>query len=80
MAIGLLNGLQNWSIYWALAAVFLFTTLLTEVMSNAATVAMLIPIAAKLVIGLGMPPMAGILRCSSAPARVFSARWGIRPT
>ena len=60
VAIGLLNGLQNWSIYWALAAVFLFTTLLTEVMSNAATVAMLIPIAAKLVIGLGMPPMAGI--------------------
>ena len=60
VARGLLNGLQNWSIYWALAAVFLFTTLLTEVMSNAATVAMLIPIAAKLVIGLGMPPMAGI--------------------
>ena len=60
VARGLLNGLQDWSIYWALAAVFLFTTLLTEVMSNAATVAMLIPIAAKLVIGLGMPPMAGI--------------------
>ena len=60
VARGLLNGLQNWSIYWALAAVFLFTTLLTEVMSNAATVAMLIPIAAKLVIGLDMPPMAGI--------------------
>ncbi|MEB3202417.1 MAG: SLC13 family permease [Synechococcus sp.] len=60
LATGLLNGLQHWSIYWALAAVFLFTTLLTEVMSNAASVAMLIPIAAKLAIGLGMPALAGI--------------------
>ncbi len=60
LAAGLLNGLQHWPTYWALAAVFLFTTLLTEVMSNAASVAMLIPIAAKLAIGLGMPALAGI--------------------
>ncbi len=60
LATGLLNGLQHWPTYWALAAVFLFTTLLTEVMSNAASVAMLIPIAAKLAIGLGMPALAGI--------------------
>ena len=44
----------------ALLAVFLFTTLLTEVMSNAATVAMLIPIAGQLALGLGEPPMAFI--------------------
>ncbi|WP_094556384.1 SLC13 family permease [Synechococcus sp. 1G10] len=60
MARSLLNGLQHWPIYWALAAVFLFTTLLTEVMSNAATVAMVIPIAAQVAVGLGMPPMAFI--------------------
>ncbi len=60
MARSLLIGLQHWPIYWALAGVFLFTTLLTEVMSNAATVAMVIPIAAKVAIGLGMPPMAFI--------------------
>jgi di/tricarboxylate transporter len=58
MAKGLLSGLDDWPIYWAVAAVFLFTTLLTEVMSNAATVAMLIPIAGKLAIGLGIAPMA----------------------
>ena len=58
MAKGLLSGLNDWPIYWAIAAVFLFTTLLTEVMSNAATVAMLIPIAGKLAIGLGIAPMA----------------------
>ena len=58
MAKGLLSGLNDWPIYWAIAAVFLFTTLLTEVMSNAATVAMVIPIAGKLAIGLGIAPMA----------------------
>ncbi len=58
MAKGLLSGLDDWPIYWAIAAVFLFTTLLTEVMSNAATVAMLIPIAGKLAIGLSIAPMA----------------------
>ena len=58
MAKGLLSGLNDWPIYCAIAAVFLFTTLLTEVMSNAATVAMLIPIAGKLAIGLGIAPMA----------------------
>ena len=58
LAKGLLSGLNDWPIYWAIAAVFLFTTLLTEVMSNAATVAMLIPIAGKLAIGLNIAPMA----------------------
>jgi di/tricarboxylate transporter len=47
-------------VYGALLVVFLFTTLLTEVMSNAATVAMLIPIAGQLAVGLGQPPMAFI--------------------
>ena len=60
LAQGLLLGLQNWPIYAALLVVFLFTTLLTEVMSNAATVAMLIPIAGQLAHGLDQPPMAFI--------------------
>ena len=46
--------------YGALLVVFLSTTLLTEVMSNAATVAMLIPIAGQLAVGLNLPPMAFI--------------------
>ncbi len=59
-AQGLLLGLQNWPVYAALLVVFLFTIVLTEVMSNAATVAMLIPIAGQLAQGLGQPPMAFI--------------------
>jgi di/tricarboxylate transporter len=59
-AKALLTGLHDWPVYAALLVVFLFTTLLTEVMSNAATVAMLIPIAGQLAVGLGQPPMAFI--------------------
>ena len=60
LAQGLLKTLGNWPIYGALLAVFLFTTLLTEVMSNAATVAMVIPIAGQLAVGLDQPPLAFI--------------------
>lgn len=60
LAKALLDGLQGWPVYAALLVVFLFTTLLTEVMSNAATVAMLIPIAGQLAQGLDQPPMAFI--------------------
>ena len=59
-AKALLLGLNNWPVYLALLVVFLFTTLLTEVMSNAATVAMLIPIAGQLAVGLDQPPLAFI--------------------
>jgi di/tricarboxylate transporter len=60
LAKSLLIGLHHWPVYAALLVVFLFTTLLTEVMSNAATVAMLIPIAGQLAQGLGQPPLAFI--------------------
>ncbi|MEY3463403.1 MAG: hypothetical protein RLZZ468_1181 [Cyanobacteriota bacterium] len=60
LAKGLLAGLHDWPVYLALLVVFLFTTLLTEVMSNAATVAMLIPIAGQLAVGLEQPPLAFI--------------------
>ena len=58
LAQALLLGLSNWPVYGAMVVVFLFTVALTEVMSNAATVAMLIPIAGQLAQGLGLPPMA----------------------
>ena len=60
LAGALLRTLEHWPVYAALLAVFLFTTLLTEVMSNAATVAMLIPVAGQLAQGLGQPPLAFI--------------------
>lgn len=54
----LIRTLNDWPAYLALLVVFLFTTLLTEVMSNAATVALLIPIAGQLAVGLDLPPLA----------------------
>jgi len=60
LAKALIGGLDDWPVYGALLVVFLFTTLLTEVMSNAATVALLIPVAGQLAVGLGQPPMAFI--------------------
>ncbi len=58
MAQNLLRALADWPVYGALLVVFLFTTLLTEVMSNAAAVALLIPVAGQLAVGLGQPPLA----------------------
>ncbi|MEB3354931.1 MAG: SLC13 family permease [Cyanobacteriota bacterium] len=58
LAQSLIRSLNGWSAYAALLLVFLFTTLLTEVMSNAATVALLIPVAGQLAVGLGLPPLA----------------------
>jgi di/tricarboxylate transporter len=60
LARALMQALAGWPVYAALLVVFLFTTLLTEVMSNAATVALLIPIAGQLAVGLGQPPLAFI--------------------
>lgn len=57
IAKAMLLLVKGWPVFWALVVVFLFTTLLTEVMSNAATVALLIPIAAQLAQGLGQEPM-----------------------
>ncbi len=80
IAKAMLLMVKGWPVFWALVVVFLFTTLLTEVMSNAATVAMVIPIAAQLAQGLGSSPWASSSRCSSAPARASSAPWATRPT
>ena len=60
LAKALIGGLDDWPVYGALLVVFLFTTLLTEVMSNAAAVALLIPVAGQLAAGLGQPPLAFI--------------------
>ncbi|HRD41141.1 MAG TPA: SLC13 family permease [Prochlorococcaceae cyanobacterium AMR_MDS_5431] len=56
----LIHTISSWPVYGCLALVFFGTTALTEVMSNAATVALLIPVAAQLAIGLNVVPMAFI--------------------
>ena len=53
--------LHAWPAYGALATIFLVTTLITSVMSNAASVALLIPVATQLAPSLGLPPQAMLL-------------------
>ena len=48
LAAGLSQGLEGWPTYGALMVVFIGTTLVTQVMSNAASVALLAPVAAQL--------------------------------
>ena len=53
--------MRTWPAYGALATIFLATTLITSVMSNAASVALLIPVATQLAPSLGLPPQAMLL-------------------
>ena len=47
--------LLNWPAYWALLVIFLATNLVTSVMSNAASVALLVPVATSS-LPLNLPP------------------------
>ena len=58
MAQGLQQWLTGWPNYGSLVVVFIGTTLLTQVMSNAASVALLAPVAVQLAPGLDLPPTA----------------------
>jgi di/tricarboxylate transporter len=58
LAAGVQQWLNGWPIYYALVAIFLGTTLLTQVMSNAASVALLAPVAVQLAPALGLSPFA----------------------
>jgi len=58
LAAGLSQGLEGWPTYGALMVVFIGTTLVTQVMSNAASVALLAPVAVQLAPGLNLPATA----------------------
>ena len=55
LAAGLSQGLDGWPTYGALMVIFIGTTLVTQVMSNAASVALLAPVAVQLAPGLDLP-------------------------
>jgi di/tricarboxylate transporter len=63
--------LADWPPYAALVAVYFFTVCLTEVMSNAATVAILIPVAGELAEGLSQPPLAFVFAVLFAASQSF---------
>ena len=61
LAAGMEQLLRPWPAYGALVAIFLATNLITSVMSNAASVALLIPVATKLAPSLSLQPQAMLL-------------------
>ena len=58
LAVVLQRGLAGWPSYAALMVIFIGTTLLTQVMSNAASVALLAPVAIQLAPSLQLSPTA----------------------
>jgi len=58
LAAGLSQGLEGWPTYGALMVIFIGTTLVTQVMSNAASVALLAPVAVQLAPALNLPATA----------------------
>ena len=61
LASGLEQGLQGWPSYGSLVVIFIGTTLVTQVMSNAASVALLAPVAVQLAPSLELPPTAMLI-------------------
>ena len=61
LATGLEQWLVGWPSYGSLMVLFIGTTLLTQVISNAASVALLAPVAVQLAPSLALPPTAMLI-------------------
>ncbi|GCE65628.1 SLC13 family permease [cyanobiont of Ornithocercus magnificus] len=68
--------IATWPTYGALLVIFLGTTLLTEVMSNAASVALLIPVVVGLAESLNLPPIAMLLTVLFGASQSFLTPMG----
>ena len=68
--------LRDWPTYGALIIIFLSTTLLTQVISNAASVALFIPVAIQLAPGMGLPPTALLLTVLFGASQSFLTPMG----
>ncbi|WP_320675649.1 SLC13 family permease [Prochlorococcus sp. MIT 1300] len=71
-----LNGLNSWPTYTALLMIFLATTLCTQVISNAASVALLVPVAIQLAPGLNLPTQALLLTVLFGASQSFLTPMG----
>jgi di/tricarboxylate transporter len=71
VAGGLQGLVADWNIYWILFAFFLITGLATQIMSDAATVALFGPIAIALARGLGLPPEPFVVTVAMAAVTSF---------
>ena len=76
MASDMERLLLNWPAYWALLVIFLATNLITSVMSNAASVALLVPVATQLAPSLNLPPQALLLTVLFGASQSFLTPMG----
>ena len=76
MASAMERTLLNWPPYWGLLVIFLATNLITSVMSNAASVALLIPVATQLAPSLSVPPQALLLTVLFGASQSFLTPMG----
>jgi di/tricarboxylate transporter len=65
------NQVTNWGTPWILFTLFLVAGLLTQIMSDAATTALLAPIALALARGLGLPPEPFVITVAMASVASF---------
>jgi di/tricarboxylate transporter len=69
---GWLQGLvQNWDIHWTLLVLFMAAGLLTQLMSDSATTALLAPVAIALARGLNAPPEPYVVAVAMASVASF---------
>ena len=71
LARDLTLSLQGWSPYGVLLVIYGLGMLFTEVLSNGATVVLLLPIGTELAKALGLPPMAFIFATLFAASQSF---------
>lgn len=71
LALGMAGLGQNLSGYWILLFFFVLTSLLTEILSNNATVVLLVPVAAKVATTLGLNPYAFMYAITFAASNSF---------
>ena len=76
MASGLEFWLRGLPSYFALLVVFLATTIFTQFISNAASVALLAPVAVQLSSGMGLPPMALLMTVLFGASQSFLTPMG----
>ena len=76
MASAMERILLNCPPYWGLLVIFLATNLITSVMSNAASVALLIPVATQLAPSLSVPPQALLLTVLFGASQSFLTPMG----
>lgn len=71
LAGGLQRLVAHWDIHWTLLVLFLTAGLVTQLMSDSATTALLAPVAIALARGLGMPPEPYVVAVAMASVASF---------